>query len=137
MNPQVTDPNLRPLTIPEMLLERARKAPAAPLFRCGEIRRDSRMMADAAARAGGLLRSAGIEAGQTGALLAPNRKGVLDLIPGPGWSNSGPDVLQQDRAAGLHPGLRMDRRRRCPREHGEQGRTVAARPDQLPAGTDG
>src|SRR4029453_12680849 len=85
MNPQVTDPNLRPLTIPEMLLERARKAPAAPLFRCGKIRRDSRMMADAAARAGGLLRSAGIEAGQTVALMSSKRAELLDFILGCAW----------------------------------------------------
>ncbi|MGO4587387.1 ATP-dependent acyl-CoA ligase [Paenarthrobacter sp. 2TAF44] len=85
MNPQVTGPNLRPLTIPEMLLERVRKAPAAPLFRCGEIRRDSQMMADAAARAGGLLRSAGIEAGQTVALMSSNRTELLDFILGCAW----------------------------------------------------
>lgn len=75
----------RPLTIPQMLLERARKAPAAPLFRCGNVRRDSQGMVDAAASAGGMLRSAGIERGQTVALMSSNRPELLDLILGCAW----------------------------------------------------
>lgn len=85
MNPRVIDPSPRPMTIPEMLLERARKAPNAPLYRCGEIRRDGQMMADAAARTGGLLRSAGIEAGQTVVLMSSNRTELLDFILGCAW----------------------------------------------------
>ncbi|WP_246262731.1 ATP-dependent acyl-CoA ligase [Arthrobacter mobilis] len=80
-----TDRHLRPLTIPQMLLERARNAPSAPLFRCGEVRRDSQAMADAAARAGGVLRNAGIEAGQTVALMSSNRTELLDFILGCAW----------------------------------------------------
>src|SRR6478735_8863879 len=75
----------RPLTIPEMLLERARKSPTAPLFRCGNVRRDSQAMVDAAATAGGMLRSAGIERGQTVALMSSNRPELLDLILGCAW----------------------------------------------------
>lgn len=75
----------RPLTIPEMLLERARKSPTAPLFRCGNVRRDSQAMVDAAASAGGTLRSAGIERGQTVALMSANRPELVDLILGCAW----------------------------------------------------
>lgn len=75
----------RPLTIPEMLLERARTAPGAPLFRCAEIRRDSQAMVRAVAEAGGKLRDAGIERGQTVALMSSNRTELLDLILGCAW----------------------------------------------------
>jgi crotonobetaine/carnitine-CoA ligase len=75
----------RPLTIPQMLLERASKAPSAPLFRCGEVSRDSQAMVEAAAGAGGMLRSAGIERGQTVALMSSNRPELLDLILGCAW----------------------------------------------------
>ncbi|MET3905149.1 AMP-binding protein [Arthrobacter sp. FW305-123] len=77
--------SLRPMTIPQMLLERARKAPSAPLFRCGEVRRDSTMVVEAAARTGGLLQKAGIQAGQSVALMSSNRTELMDFILGCAW----------------------------------------------------
>ena len=85
MNISLAQPGQRPLTIPEMLLERARKAPDAPLFRCGDVRRDSQAMVRAVAEAGGKLRDAGIERGQTVALMSSNRPELLDLILGCVW----------------------------------------------------
>ncbi|WP_347111036.1 ATP-dependent acyl-CoA ligase [Paenarthrobacter sp. S56] len=75
----------RPLTIPEMLLERARVAPTSPLFRYGGLSRDSQAMVQAVAEAGGKLREAGIERGQTVALMSSNRPELLDLILGCAW----------------------------------------------------
>ena len=85
MNSTLAEQRQRPLTIPEMLLERARKFPSAPLFRCGDVRRDSQAMVDAAASAGGMLRGAGIERGQTVALMSSNRPELLDMILGCAW----------------------------------------------------
>ncbi|MEV4951186.1 ATP-dependent acyl-CoA ligase [Paenarthrobacter nitroguajacolicus] len=85
MNSGFANQSLRPMTIPQMLLERARTAPSAPLFRCGEVRRDSIMVVDAAARTGGVLREAGIEAGQCVALMSSNRTELLDFILGCAW----------------------------------------------------
>lgn len=85
MNSTLAERRQRPLTIPQMLLERASKAPSAPLFRCGEVSRDSQAMVEAAAGAGGILRSAGIERGQTVALMSSNRPELLDLILGCAW----------------------------------------------------
>ncbi|WP_426007433.1 ATP-dependent acyl-CoA ligase [Paenarthrobacter sp. NyZ202] len=75
----------RPLTIPEMLLERARNAPDAPLFRCGDVARDSQTMVQAVAEAAGMLVDAGIERGQAVALMSSNRPELLDLILGCAW----------------------------------------------------
>jgi crotonobetaine/carnitine-CoA ligase len=85
MNSTLAERRRRPLTIPQMLLERARKAPSAPLFRCGDDRRDSQAMVEAAASAGGMLCGAGIERGQTVALMSSNRTELLDLILGCAW----------------------------------------------------
>ncbi|MGN7250354.1 MULTISPECIES: ATP-dependent acyl-CoA ligase [unclassified Arthrobacter] len=85
MNSTLAERRQRPLTIPQMLLERAQKAPSAPLFRCGDVRRDSQAMVDAVARTGGTLRGAGIERHQTVALMSSNRTELLDLILGCAW----------------------------------------------------
>ncbi len=85
MNLGFANQSQRPMTIPQMLLERARTAPSAPLFRCGEVRRDSTMVVQAAASIGGLLRKAGIEAGQSVALMSSNRTELLDFILGCAW----------------------------------------------------
>lgn len=85
MNFEPAHQGMRPMTIPQMLLERARISPSAPLFRCGEVRRDSAAMVEAAARTGGLLRQAGIEAGQSVALMSSNRTELLDFILGCAW----------------------------------------------------
>ena len=75
----------RPLTIPQMLMERARKTPQSPLFRCGDVRRDSQAMVDATARTAGILREVGIQRGQTVALMSSNRPELLDLVLGCAW----------------------------------------------------
>ncbi|MEV7607246.1 ATP-dependent acyl-CoA ligase [Paenarthrobacter sp. NPDC089322] len=85
MNPTRAQRRQRPLTIPEMLLERARNAPAAPLFRCGDVSRDGQAMVQAVAKAGGMLRNAGIERGQTVALMSSNRTELMDVILGCAW----------------------------------------------------
>ena len=85
MNPTLAERRQRPLTIPQMLLERARKAPSAPLFRCGNVSRDSQAMVEAAASTGGILRRAGIQRGQAVALMSSNRPELLDFILGCAW----------------------------------------------------
>ncbi|MFF2840795.1 ATP-dependent acyl-CoA ligase [Paenarthrobacter sp. NPDC057981] len=68
-----------------MLVDRASKAPSSPLLRCGDVSRDSRAMVQAVGVAGGMLRNAGIERGQTVALMCSNRPELLDLILGCAW----------------------------------------------------
>ena len=58
---------------------------AKPLLRTGAIERSYQQMADAVARAGGLLADAGIAPGDRVALMSANRAELLDLILGCAW----------------------------------------------------
>ncbi|MGP0225107.1 ATP-dependent acyl-CoA ligase [Paenarthrobacter sp. NCHU4564] len=85
MTTKLAERFLRPLTIPQMLMERAHNIPSAALFRCGEVRRDSQAMVEAVSRAAGTLVAAGIQRGQTVALMSSNRPELLDLVLGCAW----------------------------------------------------
>lgn len=74
-----------PLTIPEMLLERADRCPESILFTCGSTKRNAANMVSKVAEAGGMLREAGVEAGDRVALMASNRTELLDFILGCSW----------------------------------------------------
>lgn len=81
----MTSTTTTPLTIPELLQQRAVEHPDAPLFACGSVQRTGFQMADAAARAGSLLRDGGIRTGDTVALMSSNRVELMDLILGCAW----------------------------------------------------
>lgn len=74
-----------PLTLPGLLQARAQKAPDAPLFRCGTVRRSAREMIDAVERCAGLLRRLGVDHGDRVVLMASNRTELLDLICASAW----------------------------------------------------
>lgn len=74
-----------PLTIPEMLLERAERSPDSVLFTCGSTKRNATDMVSKVAEAGGMLREAGVDTGDRVAIMAANRTELLDFILGCSW----------------------------------------------------
>src|SRR5699024_12393830 len=78
-----------PLPLPGLLQARAQKAPDAPLFRCGTVRRSAREMIDAVERCAGLLRRLGVDHGDRVVLMASNRTELLDLICASAWIGAG------------------------------------------------
>ncbi|WP_347109179.1 ATP-dependent acyl-CoA ligase [Paenarthrobacter sp. S56] len=73
------------MTVPGLLMNRAKEHPDAPLLRCGSVRRDGRQMLEAVALAGGVLLDHGVRPGDRVALMSTNRIELLDLILGCAW----------------------------------------------------
>lgn len=74
-----------PLTVPELLCERARRTPSRPLLRFGEERWTAADVRDRVSRVGGMLADHGVTAGDRVAIIAANRIELMDLILGCAW----------------------------------------------------
>lgn len=74
-----------PMTIPDMLIQRAQDQPLDPLVQCGQVKRNSQEMLEAVATTAHLLTIEGVEPGDTVALMANNRLELLDFILGCAW----------------------------------------------------
>lgn len=74
-----------PMTIPNMLIQRAQDEPYRPLVQCGEVKRNSWETLEAVATTAHLLASEGIKPGDTVALMSNNRIELLDFILGCAW----------------------------------------------------
>lgn len=72
-------------TVPALLRRRAEASPAAPLLRCGIVRRSAEQMLEAVAATAGVLRRHGVAPGDRVALMMANRVELLDLILGSAW----------------------------------------------------
>lgn len=79
------DVNTLPMTIPDMLIQRAHNQPYESLVQCGEVKRNGQEMMQAVATAAHLLTTEGIKPGETVALMSNNRIELLDFILGCAW----------------------------------------------------
>jgi len=74
-----------PMTITNMLIQRAHEQPFDRLVQCGQIQRNGQEMLEIVAATADLLTSEGIEPGDTVALMSNNRLELLDYILGCAW----------------------------------------------------
>lgn len=81
----VTTTDTSPMTIPNMLIQRAHEQPFDPLVHCGEVARNGEEMLEAVATTAHLLTIEGVQPGDTVALMSNNRIELLDFILGCAW----------------------------------------------------
>jgi len=81
----VTSTDTLPMTIPNMLIQRAEHQPFDSLIQCGEVKRNGQEMLAAVATTAHLLATQGVKPGDTVALMSNNRIELLDFILGCAW----------------------------------------------------